>query len=155
VESKKKFAVVEVGELQWPATLEVPSRRFRLHVAADVRDANRQAISDFAFSALTRGMVYFCSWGPGCERFHDIVDEVILGDDIGEQRFAGPSSSDVIMTTSHAKESLEEAIDFFLTCAVPTDGFAADSEFRLLICVANKEWAAQANSLLQSARFFV
>jgi hypothetical protein len=54
---------------------------------------------------------YFCSWGPDCERFHDIVDEVLMEDDVGEQKFAGPNSIDVIMTTWHAKDSLEDAID--------------------------------------------
>ena len=99
MEREKNFAVIEVPNLEWPASLEVPSKRFRLLVAADVSSANPQAISDFAFSALKRGMVYFCSWGPGCERFHDIVDEVITGDDLTKEEFSGPSTSDVVMTT--------------------------------------------------------
>lgn len=87
--------------------------------------------------------------------FHDIVDEVLVEDDVGEQKFAGPNSSDVIMTTWHAKDSLEDAIDFFATSAVPTDGFASDSDFRLVIVVANQHWADQANKSLRSAKFFV
>jgi hypothetical protein len=60
-----------------------------------------------------------------------------------------------IITTWHAKDSLEDAIDFFATCAAPTDGFALDSDFRLVICVANQQWAAQADEFLQSAEFFI
>ena len=100
-------------------------------------------------------MVYFCSWGPECERFHDIVDEVIIGDDLSEQEFSGPNTSDVVMTTWHDDETLEEALDFFATCAVPTDGFGPDSDFRFVICVANQQWAAQAEESLKSAKFFV
>jgi hypothetical protein len=155
VEQEKKFAVIKVPRLEWPSTAEVRSKRFRLFVAADVASENTEAISDFALCALKHGMVYFCSWGPGCERFHDIVDEVILEDDIGERKFAGPNRGDVIMTTWHTEDTLEEALDFFLTCAVPTDGFMPDSGFRLVICVANQEWTAQADRFLQSAKFFV
>jgi len=152
---QKRFAVIEVPDLNWPPRLEIPSKRFRLFVAADTADVSTEDLSNFALAALNRGMVYFCSWGPDCSRFHDIVDEVLVEDDIGAQKFVGPDSSDTIMTTSHAKDSLEEAIDFFATCAMPTDGFAPDSDFRLVICVANQQWAGQADSLLKSAKFFV
>jgi hypothetical protein len=93
--------------------------------------------------------------GSRLQRFHDIVDEVPVEDENGAQKFAGPNSSDTVMTTWHAKDGLEDAIDFFATCAVPTDGFAPDSDFRLVICVANEQWAARANKSLQSENFFV
>jgi hypothetical protein len=99
-------------------------------------------------------MVYFCAWGRNCERFHDIVDEVILEDDLGEHRFVGPTENDVVMTTWHKDETLEEAIEFFTSWAVPTDGFAANSSFRLVICVGNTGWAETANRVLQSAESF-
>ena len=155
MELDKKFAVIEVSNLEWPTTLEVPSKRFRLLVAADVKSVNTLVISDFALAALKRGMVYFCSWGPGCERFHDIVDGVVVGDDGTGQEFSGPNRSDVVMTTWHDDETLEEALDFFATCAVPTDGFTPDSDFRLVISVANQQWAAQARKFLGSVKFFI
>ncbi len=86
-------------------------------------------------------MVCFCSWGRGSERFNDIVDEVIVGDDLTKQEFSGPSTSDVVMTTWHDDETLEETLDFLATCAVPIDGFTPDSHFRLVISVANQQWA--------------
>ena len=155
MDQEKRFAVIQVSDLNWPPALEIPTKRFRLFVAANITDVSTQTVSDFALAALNQGMVYFCSWGPDCERFHDIVDEVLVEDDIGERKFAGPNASDVIMTTWHAKDSLEDAIDFFATSAAPTEGFAPDSDFRLVICVANQPWAAQANQYLQSAKFFV
>jgi hypothetical protein len=59
------------------------------------------------------------------------------------------------MTTWHANETLEEALDFFAISAVPTEGFVAESDFRIVICVGNSDWAATANMFLQSAEFFV
>ena len=150
----KNFAVVKVPTLTWPPTLEIPSKRFRLLVAADFSKLSTQVISDFAVAALVQGMVYSCSWGSGCERFHDIVDEVAVEDDLTQRKFSGPNPGDVIMTTWHANDPLEEALYFLATLAVPTDGFLPDSDFRLVICVANPGWAAFANSFLQSTKFF-
>ena len=155
MKQENKFVVVEVPRLEWPATLEVPSKRFRLLVAADVNRASTQAISDFALSALKRGMVYFCAWGQGCEGFHDIVDEIVVGNGATDQGVSGPSGSDVVMTTWHDDETLEDALEFLTTSAVPTDGFAPDSDFRLVICVASQQWAAQAQKFLDSVKFFV
>jgi len=149
------FAVVEVSELVWPASLNLPSKRFRLLIAADTANCTVDVISEFAESALIKGMVYFCAWGSGCSRFHDIVDEVIVGDELGAHRFAPPSSEDVIMTTWHDDESLEEALDFFTTCAFPTDGYAEHSGYRVVICLANSEWASTARKFLREADFFV
>jgi len=97
-------------------------------------------------------MVYFCVWGRGCERFHDIVDEIVVADELGNRKFAGPLGNDVVMTTWHDDESLEEALSFFTTCAVPTEGLADDSDFRLVICVGNSHWTDVAERLLQSAK---
>jgi len=84
-----------------------------------------------------------------------MVDEVLIADDMAEKQFSGPNSADVVMTTWHADETLEEALDFLATSAVPTDGFAPDSDFRLVVCVGNSDWAATANMFLKSADFFV
>jgi len=151
----RDFAVVELTSLIWPPSLSLPATRFRLLVAADMREAEDSAIAQFASAALSAGMVYFCAWGPECERFHDIVDSVLENDDKGARRYAGPRSDDVVMTTWHDDESLEEALDFFAICAVPTDGLTPDSNFRLVMCVDNPGWAATAAQFLRSAEFFV
>src|ERR1041385_553830 len=107
---QKPFTVVRLQDLSWPASLQLPNSRFRLFVAADSRDSSTDAISEFVLAALQRGMVYCCAGGPGCERFHDIVDEIVVEDGLSERRFVGPTTADVIMTTWHADESLEEAL---------------------------------------------
>jgi hypothetical protein len=151
----KQFAVIQLPELRWPSSLPLSSRRFRLFVAADISDVSVDAVSDFASAALSKGMVYFCAWGRDCERFHDIVDEVIVKDDLGERKFVGPTASDTVMTTWHDHESLEEALDFFATCAIPTDGLTVDSAFRLVICVGKQDWAEIAKRFLQSAELLI
>jgi hypothetical protein len=98
-------------------------------------------------------MVYMCAWGRNCERFHDIVDEVVAEDEVGERKFVGPTANDVVMTTWHENETLEQALDFFTKSALPTDGFLADSNFRLVICVDNPDWSQTATKVLQSARY--
>jgi len=124
VKPEKRFLVIEAQEWNWPVTLQLPSRRFRLFVAAHASGTAAQTISNLAFAALEPGMVYPCAWGPGCKRLHAIVDQVVVGDDIAERKFAGSRPGHVITTTWHGDENLEEAIDFLATCAAPTDGFA-------------------------------
>jgi hypothetical protein len=148
-----KFVVVSIPELVWPSALNIPSKRFRLLVAANTLELSVEVISAFALAASERGMVYFCSWGPGCERFHDIVDEVEVEDSLGPQKFAGAKPDDVIMTTWHDDEPLEEGLRFLAQLAVPTEGFAADSDFRIVICAGNSDWRAQSEKFLQSCDF--
>ena len=149
----KDFSVIELAELKWPTTLNLPTKRFRLFVAADVTELNADALADFAWAALRGGMVYFCVWGRGCEKFHDVVDEVIANDFAGERRFAGPTAKDTVMTTWHDNETLEEALDFFSTLALPTEGLRPNSSYRVAISVGNPAWAAKAKQSLESAEF--
>ena len=111
-----RFSIVTPTQVAWPDSLRIPLSRFRLFVAADTSHSSVEEISAFAEGALIAGMVYFCAWGPGCERFHDIVDEIIADDRVsGRNRFLPPTSDDVVMTTWHAHETLEEALDYFAT----------------------------------------
>lgn len=151
-----KFTVIAADSLVWPESLTIPSARFRLFVAAETHDLSVEQISRFAEAALVRGMVYFCAWGVGCSRFHDIVDETLVEDEVfGKNRFTPPTPNDTIMTTWHEHDTLEDALDFFATCAFPSDGYAEDSDYRVVICVGHPEWAVTAHEFLKVAPFFV
>jgi hypothetical protein len=154
MKEEKHFAIIQSPDLQWPSSLELPPR-FRLFVAPDISAVSTRMASDFALGALGRGMVHFCAWGRDCERLHDIVDNVIAEDDASGRRFAGPTPKDTFITTWHQHDTLEQALDFFVTCAVPTDGFAPGSGFRLVICIGNPDWKATAGHFLESAKWFV
>jgi hypothetical protein len=75
-----------------------------------------------ARQALARGLVFASAWGPGCELVEETFDEVIA--------IARPAETpqDAVLTTSHADESLEEALEFFLEVATPARGHAADCD---------------------------
>jgi hypothetical protein len=147
----KDFTVIELPELKWPTSVNLPTNRFRLFVAADVSEVSANALADFARAALCSGMVYFCAWGRDCEKFHDIVDEVIAHDYAGERKFAGPTAMDTVMTTWHENETREEALDFFTASAIPTEGLMPNSDYRLAICLSNPAWARKAKQSLASA----
>ena len=149
----KDFSVIALAELKWPTNLNLPTKRFRLFVAADVTELNADALADFAWAAVCSGMVYFCAWGRGFEKFHDAVDEVIANHCAGERRFTGPTCKDTVMTTWHDNETLEEALDFFSKLALPTEGLMPESSHRIAICVGNPAWAAKAKQSLESAEF--
>ena len=146
----KHFNVVEQASLRWPVDLLVPVPRFRLFIAADTTGSTVESLSEFAESALKQGMVYFSAWGPDCERFHDVVDEVILEDDLGKRLFIGPNRQATVMTTWHGRDTLDEALDFFLNSACPTDGFAVDSDYWLGICINKSAWATVIRRKIES-----
>ncbi len=151
-----QFAVIGLEHLAWPESLRLPGPRFRLFVAADTSRAEVGEISRFAEAALAAGMVYLCAWGPGCGRFHDIVDEVLADDAVSDaRRFTPPTDHDVVMTTWHEHESLEEALDFLATLALPTEGYLAGSGYRLVICVGRADWAATARRFMSDAPFLI
>ncbi len=63
---------------------------------------------------IEHGAIWVCTWGTDCERIHDTFDEADVGDGTKD-------SSEFIMTTWHTDDSLDEVVDFFLTCAFPLD----------------------------------
>ncbi len=76
-------------------------------------------VGPLAAKAVARGVAVVCSWGPGCSMIEDAFDEAIVD--------AHPSETDndVVLTTSHEGESLEEAIEFFLDVILPSKDRAA------------------------------
>jgi hypothetical protein len=79
---------------------------------------------------------------------------VIAKDDLGERKFAPPGPDDVVVTTWHSQETLEEALEFFATSALPTHGYAEHSSYRVVATLANKEWASIARKFLAETDFF-
>jgi len=122
------------GEL--PSSFALPSKRFVALLVADTTQNDVPTLSRFGESLLASGCVYFCTWGPGCERAHDIMDECSLDID------------PVTMTTWHADESLDEALYFFLRNTWPDEGYSEDGS-ALAITVGSAEGAAQVERRLR------
>jgi hypothetical protein len=118
--------------------IETGTKHFSCFVAWDARFASTQDISSLARHLLDMGCVYFCCWGPDCERVHDIIDEEYLGD--------GTSINDdesTIMTSWHDKEPLDEALWFALNAAFPDDRFFEDARALIAICIGSPAWSSR------------
>ena len=114
---------------------------FACLLACDARAWNDEVILAAANHLLDRGLVYFCAWGPDCERVHDLVDSAIVLRDNSEYP---------IITTWHRDETLADALWFFLNAAYPDESFEATFKSRLAISVGNHEWAREIQTQLGS-----
>ncbi len=132
----------------FPTHLPMLSPKFTLFLACDSRNIPLNALDTFAKMALAQGAVYVCTWGPDCERVHDIFDEAIVGRLFDGGEAADPHST--ITTTWHHGETLEEALDFFLTAAAPGDDYAAGCGAALVISVDDQERAGRIDNFLSS-----
>ena len=105
------FAIRTPSLATWPAALGLPSRYFACLVVADGTAESTDQLGAWADRVLGQGMAFCASWGPGCEVVEDIVDWTIL------QRNQFRVDVPLIITTSHSRDPLPAAIDFFLNAA--------------------------------------
>lgn len=89
-------------------------------LVATADHADLSTIEALARWSIPSGIFSASFWGPGCEVAHDTFDEidVILDIEAGVDLENQP----VVMTTWHAEESLEEALDYFWECPSVDDG---------------------------------
>jgi hypothetical protein len=112
----------------FPNSISLPTRHFVAFLAADAAGVDVPVLAEFSRRLLNAGCVYFCVWGPDCERVHDVFDGACL------------DVEPVIMTTWHAKDSLDEALWFFVSSALPDDGYWETSRSGLAISIGRPEW---------------
>ena len=135
---KDRITGYEVFLLGVPSVDAIPVRlpraghRFVCLLAMDARALSVDAISSMAKKLLDAGCVYFCCWGPDCERVHDVIDEVIVGEGVTPIAWSG------VMTTWHDKEPLKEAAEFFLWAAAPDDAHVEHCFSGIAIRVGNE-----------------
>jgi hypothetical protein len=113
---------------------------FALFLAADATDVPVDVIAAFAGCAIEYGMFWFSSWGPDCERVHDVVDHVDVGDGI-------PEDKPIVMTTWHNDEPLDEAL-FLFWWAFPSEG-KRGGPFRVAVTVGEPRWAEAVDRLAE------
>lgn len=103
--------------------------------AMDARNVRDEGLCDFCSRLLHLGCAYLCSWGPDCERVHDRMDDMVVGAH-PPQTYLG-----CVMTTWHADDSLQSALDFFLNCTEPDKEYAPDGcDLAVIVCVGSSEW---------------
>lgn len=126
--------------------ISLPSVHTILLIVADSCTVCSEAIDRVAERLLSSGLTYVCVWGPDCERVHDIFDWAYIGDGSTKPGFA-------LMSTWHSDESIEEAIWFFITCAIPPDTEIEKTSY-LAVAVGNKDWAVTIDSALSDVSAF-
>jgi hypothetical protein len=147
---ERRLLLAAVDSLQEAAqTVESMEGPFVLFVAADTREVSAEEVNDFARGAVQAGMAYACAWGPDCDRVEVAVDLAFIDD---EEQFAarpGWSEDDTLVTSSHAAETLDEALFFAVWCAFPTEAFGRKSPV-LAVVVGNEEWTQLVRARLQA-----
>jgi hypothetical protein len=111
-----------------PDLISTPSPHFVAFLAADAAEADVVIVAEFSRRLLHAGCVYFCVWGAGCERVHDIFDEECI------------FINSLIMTTWHNKVSLDEALWFFLNNTHPDDKYSSTTKSSLTISIGRTDW---------------
>ncbi len=120
-----------------PADIVVGSRYFVSLIVCDADAIPSEENAKCAQALLRAGCVYFCCWGPGCERVHDIVD----GQYLIESGYSVREDESVVMTTWHDDVSLEEAAWFAINVAFPDDRFFDECKAVVAVCIGSAEWA--------------
>jgi hypothetical protein len=126
--------VARVSDLaSWqPLTLEESIGPFIGFIAIDTSEVPGDALRAFAVDLLDNGCVYMCAWGPDASRIEVVFDLVAV-----EAEAAGtPYVEDVLMTTSHEEESLDDALWFAVFGAFPPEG-----EARAVLAVCDSAWS--------------
>jgi hypothetical protein len=139
------FAVAAHTVDDLPKAFVFGTRYFVAFIAWDSRGVSTGSITKLARVLLDSGCVYFCCWGPGCERVHDIVDDEYLVDGLSVN-----DDESTIMTTWHTRESLEEALWFCLNAAFPDDRFFEQGKTVVGITIGDSGFAARVSAGLRN-----
>ena len=96
-----------------------------------------------AVEDLSRGgLAWLSVWGNGCERIHDIADDVLCARD----DWSTPTDA-VVMTTWHDDESLEDTLEFFRIAAWPADAFVKTCGTWVVVVVGSQDLESQVRAL--------
>ncbi len=120
-----------------PPELALPTRHFVCVLACDATNLQNEDIIRFASTLIDNGLAYSCVWGPDCSRVDGLIDLALVERELIE------GVEYPIMTTSHAEESLDEALWFGIWVTFPDESYADDCGSVLVISVANPIWKAQ------------
>jgi hypothetical protein len=133
-----------------PETIELGCQHFACFIAWDCESASVEEISSVVEPLMRAGAAYFCTWGSGCQRVHDIVDEL----DAYPFNSIGAPEGSVIMTSWHDDESLEEALHYFLTYTSPDEYFENTLKASLAISIGSDKWPSVIHDALRNTEVF-
>ena len=117
---------------------QLTSGYYGMFLAMDARSEAASNLSDLAACLIKRGLVYLCTWGPDCERVHDMFDWGQIDLEIASEI----SDEYPLMTAGHEDESLDEALWFFLNFTLPNQEYEGRCAQAFVVSVGNKEWTS-------------
>lgn len=114
--------------------LVFPTPHVILFLAVDGRVAGVEEFGWIAEQFLSKGVVVACTWGVHAAQLEAAFDDAALKANPRE------SDHDVIITTSHPRESLEEAAAFALDVIEPADAFKETCRAVVAVALGNRRW---------------
>ena len=141
----RQFALIDIPSFgEWQSIPFEWLQSFCLFLACDAEAIDTAVSSDMARNVIERGCAAVCTWGFGCEQLHDVFDEEFVALELrGGKPFKG-----TLMTTWHAGDSLEDALDYFVNVAVLDEKYAPSPRVWLAVSVGSVSQAAQMRSIL-------
>jgi hypothetical protein len=76
--SDRMLFLLEADSMEEVPPIVLGSKYFVSLVVCDASLQCAQKITELALTLLKAGCVYFCCWGPECERVHDTIDQTYL-----------------------------------------------------------------------------
>ena len=131
------LSIFASGPKDFSSPIAIHGKHCVVFLAMDARPMSVDEIGHIANWALAQGAVYLCAWGPDCERVHDIIDEVVGNRDLGR------TDEDVIMTTWHEYEVLDEALWFAVNSAFPAGAYEQTCKTLVAVAVGSQDWGSQ------------
>lgn len=110
-----------------PAVATLPGKHFVTLLIADFSSTTRDDLVSLSKQLIAAGSRYFCAWGQDCQTAH-------LAFDLARCEFERDTEN-VILTTDHSTESLDDAIWYALNVAYPVDPYDRDWHAIIAICV--------------------
>ena len=117
-------------------SIDSPTTPFVLFVGADATSLSADMLYSVAAAVLANGAAYVAWWGPGCDRAEQIFDEAAVGD--------GSATPLDVITTSHADESIFDALEFATKSAV-----LEGSQTTVVVFAGNVHWYNEAQNCLE------
>jgi hypothetical protein len=123
-----------------PREIALPSPHFVCLLCCDARGVSDRAIIDTASALLDQGLVYLCTWGPGCNRVRNLFESAALVWD-----------PKVALLTVHFYEGLDDALDYFLNVASPSMEYLGTCGTGLVVTVGANDWDRRVDQHLRHA----
>jgi len=149
VDNARELYVIDIASTDHlPDVITFAGRFAVILLVWNSSEVSAPTICHFVRKLIGTGGVYFCTWGTGCERLHDLIDEEWVGDGLT------PQTDDTLMTTWHDDESLADAIWFAMYNAFPIDTYFDGCRSVVAICIDCPDLAAEVRVAFDDAVLF-